>query len=73
MNNVDRDNQKGRKSSRLKIHHSIEEEVRIPVSVSDPVPLGEMTTVLRIQRVPQRRLPSSFREHERKVPVSSRL
>jgi hypothetical protein len=53
MDNVDRDNQKSRKSSHLKNHHSIEEEVRIPVSASAPVPLGEMTTVLRIQRVPK--------------------
>ena len=54
----------------MKNHHSIEEEVRIPVSASAPVPLGGMTTVPRIKRVPQRRLPSSFREHEQKVPSS---
>jgi hypothetical protein len=47
MDNVDRDNQKSRKSSHLKNHHSIE-EVRIFVSASAPVPLGEMTTVLRM-------------------------
>jgi hypothetical protein len=70
MNNVDIDNQKSRKSSHMKNHHSTEEEVQIPLSASAPVPLGEMTTVLKIQRVPQRRLPSSFREHEQKVPSS---
>jgi hypothetical protein len=70
MNNVDIDNQKSRKSSHMKNHHSTEGEVRIPVSASAPVPLGGMTTVPRIKRVPQRRLPSSFREHEQKVPSS---